>query len=69
MTKFIYNNKKALVKPEEPPENPIFKNISLLERQIFGHVESFKVRHALVNLLSEQFPPQEELNLAIKLAK
>ncbi len=37
----------------------------LLERQIFGHVESLNSRFALVKLLSEKFPPEEQVAEAI----
>ena len=50
---FLYDNE--LFKKEERVEykHRIFKNLSLFERQVFGHLESYRLKYALVKILIE----------------
>lgn len=43
--------------------------MSLLERQIFGHIESYKLKTALIKILTEEFPTEESVEEAVRRAK
>lgn len=43
--------------------------MSLLERQVFGHIESYKFKSALIRILIEEFPPEEDIEMAVREAK
>ena len=53
---FAYD--QEIFKKEERSEfkHRIFKNLPKLERQIFGHVQSYKVKNMLIKILIEDFP-------------
>ena len=55
---FSYDNE--IFKKEEQLEykHRIFKNLSLLERQILGHSDSYKLKNTLIRILIEEFPPE-----------
>ena len=48
---FLYDNDIFMKEERLEMKQRIFKNLSLLERQIFGHIESYKVKNALVRVL------------------
>jgi hypothetical protein len=45
---FIYDNEIFQKEERLEYKHRIFKNLSLLERQMFGHIESYKLKTALV---------------------
>ena len=58
---FAYDNE--IFKKEEKLEfrHRIFRNLPKLERQIFGKVQSYKVKNMLIKILIEEFPTEEDI--------
>lgn len=53
LTQFVYNNKKAVSKMSDSNQKRgAFENVSLIEKRIFGYVDSFKAKIALVSLMA-----------------
>jgi len=50
-------------------EQELFKDLPEVERKILGHVESFKAKKALINLLTEKYPPLDAIVEAVKMTK
>ena len=66
---FLYDN--DIFKKEERLEykHRIFKNLSLLERQVFGHLESYRLKGRLIKILIEEFPAEKDIEDAVTEAK
>lgn len=63
---FLYDNEIFQKEERLEYKHRIFKNLSLLERQIFGHIESYKLKNTLVKILIDEFPPEEDVEAAVK---
>ena len=62
----VYSGKEG---NREVREGGIIKNPSLLLRQIFANTESYRVKHSLVELLTDRFPPEDKVSEVISVIK
>lgn len=69
MASVVYNNKEVKQDSREVREGGIIKNPSLLLKQIFANTESYRVKHSLVELLIDRFPPEDKVGEVISIIK
>ena len=67
---FFYDNKDFFEKEEKMEfKHRIFRNLPLLERQIFGHTDSYQVKKQLLRILVDDFPAESVIEETVRACK